>query len=260
MDAERPPRLQAHAIALGERIDTAGLERRDAVSTTPLTVRVDGGLAMMFRYGGMVTVGVGYAAEAQLLTAVRPRVSGALPDPEEEFVDLAVGQEEGMAPDGAIRLADLSVERLLLVADALAKSTALALDERRVAEVLDTVEPWAQQLAAVGRNPGGRRRMLRQIGAALLAQHRLSQRVAVREKPDILWDRPDLERLYARLAAEYELIERADTVGRKLDLVGETVTVLNDLIDTQRAFRLEVAIVALIVAEIAITLLEKLPR
>ena len=37
------------------------------------------------------------------------------------------------------------------------------------------------------------------IGQALLAQHRVSGRVAVEEKPDVLWDRPDLERLYARL-------------------------------------------------------------
>ena len=51
--------------------------------------------------------------------------------------------------------------------------------------------------------------MLRLIGQALLAQHRVSGRVAVEEKPDVLWDRPDLERLYARLEDEYELKERA---------------------------------------------------
>ena len=30
------------------------------------------------------------------------------------------------------------------------------------------------------------------------------------EKPDVLWDRPDLERLYARLENEYELKEFGD--------------------------------------------------
>ena len=260
MAVEAPP-LTARAVALGERIDVAGLERRDALSATPLALRLEHGLVVVFRYGVVVLMGVDPGAEDTFLRHIAPRVSGALADREEEVVPfmLRAGQEEGVGADGAIRLADLSLERLLLVADALAKSTALAVDERRVAGVLDTVEPWAQQLATAGRNPRGRRRMLRQVGSALLAQHRLSQRVAAREKPDILWDRPDLERLYARLVSEYELVERADAVDRKLDLVGKTVTVLTDLIDTERALRLEAAIVALIVAEIALTWVEKLP-
>ena len=96
--------------------------------------------------------------------------------------------------------------------------------------------------------------MTRLIGQALLVQHRLAERVAVRDKPDILWDRPDLERLYARLETEYELIERGDILSRKLDLVGETVTVMTDLLDAQRSFRLEAMVVILIVAEIILTI------
>ena len=41
--------------------------------------------------------------------------------------------------------------------------------------------------------------LLKLLGNALLVQHRVSGRVAVSEKPDVLWDRPDLERLYSRL-------------------------------------------------------------
>jgi uncharacterized Rmd1/YagE family protein len=102
--------------------------------------------------------------------------------------------------------------------------------------------------------------MTRLIGQALLVQHRLSQRVAIRDKPDILWDRPDLERLYTRLEKEYELTERGEALARKFDLIGETVTVMTDLIDTERALRLEAVIVALIVAEIGLTLFEMAAR
>jgi uncharacterized Rmd1/YagE family protein len=98
--------------------------------------------------------------------------------------------------------------------------------------------------------------MIRLIGSALLVQHRVAGRVAVREKPDILWDRPDLERLYARLEDEYELVERSETLEHKLDLIGRTVTVMTDLIDTQRSLRLEAIIVILILAEIALTLFQ----
>jgi uncharacterized Rmd1/YagE family protein len=142
------------------------------------------------------------------------------------------------------------------VADAIAKSAALANDETQVAEVFDTIEPWAEQLAGRGRRRGGRRAMIRLIGSALLVQHRVASRVAVSEKPDLLWDRPDLERLYARLEDEYELTERAEILGRKLDLIGQTARLMTDLIDTERALRLEWAIVLLIVAEICLTLFQ----
>jgi len=81
----------------------------------------------------------------------------------------------------------------------------------------------------------------------------VSGRVAITEKPDALWDRPDLERLYARLEDEYELQERVDTLNRKLAVISETATTLADIIDTQRSLRLELIIVALIALEIVIT-------
>ena len=98
--------------------------------------------------------------------------------------------------------------------------------------------------------------MLRLIGQALLAQHRVSGRVAVEEKPDVLWDRPDLERLYARLGDEYELNERAGTLKRKLDVIVETAHALTDIIDADRATRLEATIVVLIVAELIASVIQ----
>jgi uncharacterized Rmd1/YagE family protein len=84
-------------------------------------------------------------------------------------------------------------------------------------------------------------------------RQRVSGGVAVEEKPDALWDRPDLERLYSRIEDEYELRERATALNRKLAVVGDTAQVLTDLIDTERSLRLEMIIVLLIVFEIVIT-------
>ena len=91
------------------------------------------------------------------------------------------------------------------------------------------------------------------IGNALLVQHRVSGRVAIGEKPDGLWDRPDLERPYARLEDEYELKERVDALSRKLAVVAETANTLADIIDTRRSLRLELVVVVLIALEVVIT-------
>jgi uncharacterized Rmd1/YagE family protein len=81
----------------------------------------------------------------------------------------------------------------------------------------------------------------------------VSGRVAVTEKPDALWDRYELERLYARLEDEYELKERFDALNRKLAVVADTADTLADMIDTRRSLRLEIVVVLLIAFEIVVT-------
>ena len=119
--------------------------------------------------------------------------------------------------------------------------------------MIEVAEPFAAQLARTGRSPSNRRQLLRTIGQALLVHHRMSGRVQVEEKPDILWDQPEFERLYTRLEDEYELKERAAALARKLRVIDETARALTDIMDTTRSMRLEAAIVALIVVEVLVT-------
>jgi uncharacterized Rmd1/YagE family protein len=153
---------------------------------------------------------------------------------------------------GSISVKDLTPPRLLVIADVLAKNVGLVRDEREVNKVLELIEPFANRLAATGRAPFNRRNMLRLIGQALLVHHRMSGRIAIEEKPDVLWDRADLERLYARLEDEYELKERASALRHKLEVIEETIRALTDIIDTERSARLEFVIAILIVVEILI--------
>jgi required for meiotic nuclear division protein 1 len=247
--------VTAHAILLGDRINTSGVEG-ETLSTSPLAIRIDNeGIAVLFRYGVVVLIGLSQHQEQELLEKLSARVSGRLDRYEEEtaVIKLAEENEDQVPAGGPILVKALSPERLLVVSDVLAKSVVLAHDERRVAEVFEVIEPFARELATRGKARLNRTGILRLIGNALLVQHRVSGRVAITEKPDALWDRPDLERLYARLEDEYELQERVDTLNRKLAVISETATTLADIIDTQRSLRLELIIVALIALEIVIT-------
>ena len=235
--ATDPTRLTARALIVGERIDTAGLERPDMISLLPLAFRVgERGMAALFRFGVAVMVGLTPLEEEDLLAKLRSRVSGvrARGDDETAVLEIAPDSDEQKSSGGPIQIKNLSPPRFLVIADALAKTVALARDEREVNAVFDVIEPFAAKLAATGRPPFRRRAMLRLIGQALLAQHRVSGRVAVEEKPDVLWDHPELERLYARLADEYELTERADVLKRKLEVIGDTAQALTDIIDADR--------------------------
>ncbi len=70
-------RLTARALIVGERIDTAGLERPDMISSLPLAFRVgERGMAALFRFGVAVMVGLTPLEEEDLLAKLRSRVSG----------------------------------------------------------------------------------------------------------------------------------------------------------------------------------------
>ena len=249
-------RRKVRALLLGDRIDTSGLERTDVLSTAPLAFRAGkDGVVTVFRYGVVVLFGVSALEEDEVLRSLRGRVIRPIELREDETatIEIAPDKDEQILPGGPILLRAITPEHMLVIADALAKSVVLARDEREVSAVIEIVEPFARQLAEEGRTPGGRRAILKHIGNALLVQHRVSGRVAVTDKPDVIWDRPDLERLYARLQDEYELTERADALSRKLAVISETAEVLTDMIDTKRSLRLEFIIVMLIVFEIVIT-------
>jgi uncharacterized Rmd1/YagE family protein len=251
-----PGRITARALLVGDRIDTHGLERSDMISAAPLAFRVGAhGLAALFRFGIVVLVGLTPVEEDDFLSKINLRVSSRRErfDDETAFLDVAPENEDRIEPGGPIFIKDLSPSRFLVIADALAKSVSLGRDEREVSAVFDVIEPFARGLADKGRPPVNRRAMLKLIGQALLVQHRVSGRVAVEEKPDVLWDRSDLERLYARLEDEYELKERTGTLKRKLDVIVETAHALTDIIEADRATRLEATIILLILAEILIS-------
>jgi len=233
------------------------------LSTAPLAFRVgDNGVAVLFRYGVVVLIGLNALEEDEFLRGLAHRMTGAFARREEEIaaIELASEKDDQIPPGGPICLQSLSPERLILIAEALGKSVVLARHEREVSAVFEKTEPFARELANSGRMHGGRRAILQQIGNALAVQHRVTGPVAVSEKPDILWDKPQLERLYARLEDEYELKERAEALNRKLAVVAETAQALTDIIDTSRSLRLEIIIVLLILFEVLITIYQLASR
>ena len=254
-------RRSVRALLLGDRIDTSGLDQTDVISTAPMTFRAGhSGLVAVFRFGVVVLFDLSVLEADEVLGRLSPRVIRPVTVREDEtaLIEAALDRDEQILPGGPILLKSVTPEHVMVIADALAKSVILARDEREVASVIERIEPLARELAERGRTPGKRTAILKHIGNALLVQHRVSGRVAVADKPDAVWDRPDLERLYARLQEEYELRERADALTRKLKVISDTAEVLTDMIDTKRSLRLEFIIVLLIVFEIMLSLFQLL--
>jgi required for meiotic nuclear division protein 1 len=261
--AATPDIVPVRALLLGERLDTRSLERGASVGITPLTLDIpDGGVAVLFRYGAVVLFGSPTAAMDEFVTALTPSIAGAFPAPEREETRLLIRAESDQHVDasGNIILRDKSTVRLQLVADILAKSLMLSHYETRIADLFDRIEPLAAALREKGRAGASGKVLLRHIGDVLLMQQKMVGRVETAETPELLWEHPELERLYMRLADEYELRDRDRALDRKLDIVSRTVETLLGLVQTRSSLRVEWYIVVLIVAELVLSLYPLLLR
>jgi required for meiotic nuclear division protein 1 len=245
--------VEVRALLLGERLDTRSLESGAVLATAPLALTVDGGgVAVLFRYGVAVLFGVEPKAGDALLATLAPFVAEPFPLPETETARVVIGAASDQLVDAAgnIVLRERSIERLQVVADVLAKSLVLGHYETRVAAAFDRIEPLAATLRDSGR-PGARRKeLLHLIGSVLGIQQRTVGRVETQEKPELLWEHPELERLYMRLAEEYELRDRDHALDRKLEIISRTVQTLLGLVQTRSSTRLEWYILLLIFAEL----------
>ena len=142
------------------------------------------------------------------------------------------------------------------MADVLAKSVSLAHHERAIESQFERIEPFATNLDHWGRGGHAARELLQHLGGALLAEHRVVAGARIEDSPELLWDHPELERLWARIRDDFEIRERSAVLHGKLGLIAKTAETALELMQNRRALRVEWAIVGLIVFEIVLTLVQ----
>ncbi|MEN6586391.1 MAG: RMD1 family protein [Sulfuricella sp.] len=250
--------MKAHALLLADRLDLRSFKIADCLATTPLTLEVnaEGGVAVLFRYGVVVFFGVQALDEVRFIASLAPLLTNSYEMPETEELVIHCGMGSVGVQSGAVSLDEISLEKLQVIADALSKNLVLSLYEKKVAGEFDKIEPLAQELALHGRVSADSRKLLSKIGSMLLIEHRMVGRAEIGDKPETLWNFPQLEGLYAELEDEFELKERQSALDRKLGLISDTAQTLADVWDNKQLHRLEWYVIGLILFEIVIGLFE----
>lgn len=245
----QPTTITARALLFGQSIETRRFARMKVLSRDPITIALgDTGYVVLFRFGVSVFFNASKQEEQEFLGELMPP---AVIETLEVIID--ADADESIVGDKFV-IHDMSVPRLQVVADILAKSVFLDDYEQKAASAFDRIEPLADRMHSTGRLPGREHDLLCHIGEILQLQHRLIARAQVAEKPDVLWYHPELEMLWHRLESEFEIGERQLTLERKLELISGTAETLLSLLQDRRTLRVEWYIVILIVIEIVLTL------
>jgi uncharacterized Rmd1/YagE family protein len=266
--------FRAQAVLAGTGIDLAALGSTDRTGAAPLAVELIGsltggslaahsaagcGVAFLFRYGAVVFFDAAPAGITEYLRQIGPHVRQPFSQVERETEVLDIRLDHAgkeTIERNTLVLADGSLEKLQLVADIMAKSVSLAHHEKGIERQFERIEPFAVNLDHWGRGAKAARELLHNLGGALLAEHRVVAGTRVDDSPELLWDHPELERLWARLRDEFEIRERFAALHGKLSLISRTAETALELLQNRRALRVEWAIVGLIVFEIVLTLVQ----
>ncbi|MEL6230740.1 MAG: RMD1 family protein [Cyanobacteria bacterium J06636_28] len=250
--------IVARAHLVGERLILKTLETTEALSTNPLIVKAgESGCAVLLRYGVVVVFNLDATAEANYLDSLTPWIKEPLAEPIFEELLLAFHPTaKERLEKSTLWLRDCSAERLQIVAEALAKSVVLDYYEQKVFGLFDQIKPFTTAIQNPKERPPKEKELLRYIGGTLLIQQKMLGIVEVGDKPDPIWDFPDLNRLYLRLEDEYELRERLLILEQKLALISRSVETALGILQQDSSHRVEWYIVILIVVEILLSVYE----
>jgi required for meiotic nuclear division protein 1 len=253
-------RFEVRAVHVGDRLDVKGIDPR-VTSNLPVTIEVGTtGLAVLIRSGVVVLFNVDPITQERFITDLGARVQGRTERQELERAVVRSGDADAVEPDGLV-MRDITIEKLQVLAEILGKSVVLAHYETDIAEAFTAIEPMAVQMrTSPGRLPWKQKDLVRRLGDAMLAEHSLVARAELLEKPDLLWENPGLDRLYGRLEDEYELRERYLALDTKLGVISKGAQTMLELVQTKRSLNVEWYIVALIVFEVVLGLVELIAK
>ncbi len=188
------------------------------------------------------------AAELARLHQNRPGLS-----PEVVREDFRVNVRAGVEPgfvDGVLQLDQLDQGRAGVIAQTVAQSAAMEYYERIVEQLFSRTRELAARLEASGTVALRTRPLHRFIGAAVTARAEVLSVLHLLDKPEGTWEDAGMDRVYADLRREFDLVDRFRALEYKLRSIQETLELVLGVARERRLVWLEVAVVLLILLEI----------
>jgi uncharacterized Rmd1/YagE family protein len=216
-----------------------------------------GGVVFVYPFGAVVFLDVApevRVAELQRLATARPRLTQAQVLNEELTVREALEARPDIE-EGVLVVDSLSFERASVVALTVAQSAAMDYYERIVDQMFVEADRLASELEKAGTMPMRTRHLLKFIGATVGTRAEVLSVLHLLDMPDAAWDDPGAERIYHKLRAEFDLVDRYHSLELKLRSVQDTLEVITDVARDRRLLLLEATVVLLILLEIVLSLL-----
>lgn len=154
------------------------------------------------------------------------------------------------------RIPDDSIDVKMSISHALARSIQLDSNENAIEAAMNVVGDLPSRLAKTGKIPLPAKNIKKLVGSILEAQFSINQFGLVADRPDVFWERPELEQFYKKTGTYLELQDRWNVLSDKIVALQEALDVLRDEVNTKNSHLLEWIIIILILIELVAVAVE----
>jgi uncharacterized Rmd1/YagE family protein len=224
----------------------------------PLIIRLlDEEYAVLTKFGTVSFWNVAPNLQKQFLKEVAPFLKSVRPTYDyTDTLEIFVGGEIERASFEQLHIKEIDLEKIKIISYVSAQSVALDRYEEEIDIRLEELGKVVENIKSAGRTRFDQKDLLKQVGNVLsIKQHTVSS-LSLFDKPNETWEKEEIEKLYDKLRAEYELRDRFDILNEKIDFLSENNTTLLNFISSQKANFLEIVVIILIVIEIVLFVLE----
>lgn len=247
--------FQAKGFLVGEHCDFSSLGVVERGNPAIKMSVGDYGALIGFRFGVIVFFDVPEQQCQSIISALRSSAKKVYEKVIFEACDIVVSDphSQDAVKKDILHLHDVSVTRLEVIADVLAKSLIIEKHEELISERFASVQPIAEYVRT-GKIRGRDKEILKYIGLNLFAEYELAGLAEVTDKPALLWEHPHLEVLYNLLLEDFDINDRQSIVDKKLEVITRTAQTYLDVSMHHHSSRLEWYIIVLIGVEIFLQL------
>lgn len=212
-----------------------------------------GGEVYLYPFGAAVFHGVASDDRERELGRIRTVVPALTTQVirEELTVHEASDRRVGVA-DGVLTLDALTEGRSGIVALTVAQSAAMEYYERIVDQMFVRTGSLVERLEQRGTVSLRTRPLHQFIGEAIATRSEVFTVLSLLDKPDETWEDAAMDRIYADLRSEFDLVDRYGALEMKLRSVQESLELILGVARERRLVILEVAVVLLIALEMIV--------
>ncbi|KAG2506949.1 hypothetical protein BBO99_00009188 [Phytophthora kernoviae] len=207
--------------------------------------------AFYFATGCAVFWGLTRAEEQAHLMALGTFSVGPVKQVEVEDMDYMYGDASIICND-AITLSSNRASEKLAVSFAMAQSSKLDVFEERVEDTIRETKHVPQNLAATGSIQYSQSDISKLIGRLFIERSDVNLNSDMLDEPDFFWEDDEYEPLYKKVMKYLSVDNRVQILNTRLDILRELLDVLSQQLAHQHDTKLEMIVIWLIVAEVAV--------
>ena len=260
-------KYQAETVYIGESIDLKkvqeGVKQYSYLNREdPLVIKLlKDQYAVLTKFGTVTFWNVPVNLRKQFLGEVQPYVKSKKEHyPYDEDTKVLIGGGIEKVTFEKVYSAHLGVEKIKIISYVLSQSVALERYEDDIDRNLSDFEIVVDNLKTKGKALFSEKKLLKQIGKVFSVKQTTVVHLALFDKPESIWESPDLETLYNKMSSEYDLKVRFDVLDKKIDYLSDISKMMMEFLAEKRNAFLEIIIIILIAIDIVLWFIPPFPE